>query len=109
MIGAAVEHMPLVGAEVQRLTHAFQKVSLELAGVLTALHDNDFSTTGTPRCDSSVDTAMRDLSSVLSTLRRSSTDCVSVMARHSEFSAEPGPAYGQQTVQNQPDTGEVGS
>ena len=104
-----MEHMPLVGAEVQRLADAFQKVSLELAGVLTALRGCDFTTVGTPLCDSSVDTGMRDLNSVLSVLQQASTDCVLVMGRHGELSTEPDRTHAGETGQMEPATGEVGS
>jgi len=100
--------MPLVGAEVQRLTHAFQEVSLELSGVLTALRDNDFTFVGTPLCDSSVDAGMRALRAALSALQQSSTDCVSVMGRHGEF-VEPGPTRGDQGAPLPPASGEVQS
>ncbi|MEJ7773491.1 MAG: hypothetical protein WKF72_01680 [Nocardioidaceae bacterium] len=108
MIGAAVEHMPLVGAEVQRLAHAFQQVSLELASGLTALRDSDFTAIGTPPCDSSVGAGMHDLHSALSALQQSSTDCISVMGRHGEL-AEPAPTDADQSGQGQPSSGEVES
>ncbi len=108
MIGAAVEHMPLVGAEVQRLAHAFQQVSLELASGLTALRDSDFTAIGTPPCDSSVGAGMHDLHSALSALQQSSTDCVSVIGRHGEL-AEPAPTDADQSAQRQPSNGGVES
>ncbi len=100
--------MPLVGAEVQRLAHAFQQVSLEFAGVLTALRDSDFTTIGTPPCDSAVGAGMHDLRSALSALHQSSTDCISVMGRHGEF-AEPAPTDADQSAQWQPSNGGVES
>ncbi len=84
--------MPVVGAEVQRINEAFQQVSLELSAVLGVLRDIDLTTVGTPSVDGAVETGMRDLSTALTGLHQTATDCVSAMSRHGELDPGVSPA-----------------
>lgn len=84
MIGAHVQPMPLVGAEIGRINDAFQKVSLELSAVLSALRDVEIDGVGTPSCDQAVVGGMTDLRGALAGLDHTATECATALGRHGD-------------------------
>ncbi len=77
-----MQPMPLVGVEISRINDAFQKVSLDLAGVLSSLRDVEIDGVGTPSCDQAVVAGMTDLRTALSGLEHVATECVTALGRH---------------------------
>jgi hypothetical protein len=93
-----VESTPLLAAEVQRISAAFQAASLELSAALTAMSDVDAGDLGTPTSDPAVTTALADLRTSLERLQATADDCVLATGRHlgdppgTDVSTETGPA-----------------
>ncbi len=81
-----MQHMPLVGAEIQRINDAFHRASLDLSGVLSVIGELDVGPVGTPSCDAAVTTGMTDLRRALSGLQQVASDCVAAISRHGDFS-----------------------
>lgn len=74
--------LPLVGAEVQRISDAFGAVSTELSGVLASLREVDLTSVGTPTADAAVATGTADLVAGLTRMQQTADDCLSALRRH---------------------------
>lgn len=88
--------LPLVVAEVRRISGAFTTVSHELAAAQSGVRDIDLVRIGTPSADSAVAAGLADLLSALDRLQASADACTAAMRRHGveDVTADPGESAG---------------
>jgi hypothetical protein len=81
-IGAAVQSLPLVGAEIARVRSALVSVTLELDAMRAALREVTTDGVGTSACDAAVSAGISDLRSAVGRLQTEADQCAEVAARH---------------------------
>ena len=74
--------LPLVGAEVQRISDAFGTASAELSALLASLRDVDLTGVGTPAADGAVAAGTADLLAGLARMQHTADDCLVALRRH---------------------------
>lgn len=77
-----MEHLALVGAELERVRAAFSGTADELAAALRRLADVQLGTVAPPESDAAVAAGLADLRTALSWLQSTSEQCEVVLARH---------------------------
>lgn len=75
-----MQQLPLVGAELQRVTSGFRDVARELTAARQALADIDVAAVGATGVDAAVDGGLHDLAMALHRLEATASTCVQALS-----------------------------
>ncbi len=78
-----MQQLPLVSVELRRVSAGYESAAWELGAARRVVADAG-PTLGTPSCDPVVETALRDLESVLARLETTATSCARALSRYDD-------------------------
>ncbi|MEJ7628187.1 MAG: hypothetical protein WKF54_01180 [Nocardioidaceae bacterium] len=77
-----MQQLPLVGAELQRVSAGLRAASRELVAARQVVNDIGPGAVGVPGCDAAVETGLRDLGAALDRLDATASACLEVLRRY---------------------------